>query len=368
LAGGVAHDFNNILAATLMHLGLLQETPELTNEMKESLREVEKETVRAANLTRQLLLFSRRQVARIQPLDMNVMIHDLLKMLRRLLGGNIEVSFQGPPDTIWVSADSGMMEQVVMNLCINARDAMSDGGRLRLATTMVETQSQLAKLNPDARPGSFVCLSVADTGCGMDETVLQKIFEPFFTTKGVGKGTGLGLATVYGIVKQHEGWVEVESKVGQGSSFRIYLPAGAKPLSAPASPSAAEEKTGGSETILLVEDETALRRLVAVWLRKLGYTILEAGTASEALKVWEQNQQRIALLMTDMVMPGSMTGMELAVQLKKERDSLKVIISSGYSADLTRVPSAADQGITFLPKPYKVVALEKIVRLCLDKS
>jgi DNA-binding NtrC family response regulator len=160
----------------------------------------------------------------------------------------------------------------------------------------------------------------------------------------------------------------VESKVGQGSSFRIYLPAGAKPLSAPASPSAAEEKTGGSETILLVEDETALRRLVAVWLRKLGYTILEAGTASEALKVWEQNQQRIALLMTDMVMPGSMTGMELAVQLKKERDSLKVIISSGYSADLTRVPSAADQGITFLPKPYKVVALEKIVRLCLDKS
>jgi two-component system NtrC family sensor kinase len=368
LAGGVAHDFNNILAATLMHLGLLQETPELTREMKESLREVEKETVRAANLTRQLLLFSRKHVARIQSLDMNVMIHDLLKMLRRLLGENIEVSFQGPSDTIWVSADSGMMEQVVMNLCINARDAMPNGGGLRIATTMVETQTQAAKLNPEARPGSFVCLSVTDTGCGMDETVLKRIFEPFFTTKEVGKGTGLGLATVYGIVKQHEGWVEVESKVGQGSSFRVYLPAGATPLNEPPTPSGAEEKTGGSETILLVEDEAALRRLVAVRLRKLGYLILEAGNGLEALKVWEEHHQRIALLFTDTLLPGNLTGLDLAMRFRREKSSLKVISSSGYSADLTRSALVADQEITFLPKPYRVAALAKIVRRCLDKT
>ena len=229
LAGGVAHDFNNLLASTLMRLGLLQEDPDLSSDQKEALVEVERDAVRAANLTRQLLLFSRRQMARIQPMDVNVMIHDLLKMLRRLLGENIDVTFEGPSDVMWVCADAGMMEQVVMNLCINARDAMPGGGRLAIATTLLELPSHAAQLNPEARPGTFVCLSVADTGCGMDDTVLKRIFEPFFTTKDVGKGTGLGLASVYGIVKQHEGWIEVKSAVGQGSLFSVYLPAAARP-------------------------------------------------------------------------------------------------------------------------------------------
>jgi PAS domain S-box-containing protein len=368
LASGVAHDFNNILAATLMHLGLLQDLPELTADMKESLREVEKETVRAANLTRQLLVFSRRQVAKIEPLDLNERIVDLLKMLRRILGENVVVVFENSSEGARVNADAGMMEQVVMNLCINARDAMPQGGRLTLATTKVEIPIQPPNPNPDARSGRFVCLSVTDTGCGMDEQVLRRIFEPFFTTKEVGKGTGLGLATVYGIVKQHDGWVEVKSIVGQGSSFRVYLPAGSAPRNAPAIPSGADEIAGGSETILLVEDEAVLRRLVAVWLRKLGYVVLEAGSGLEALEAWEQHHQRIALLFTDTLLPGNMTGLDLAARFRKEKASLKVISSSGYSADLAASPLAAGQEITFLPKPYMVAALAKIVRRCLDST
>ena len=278
LAGGVAHDFNNILTATLMHLGLLQDSPQLTLGIKETLKEVECETMRAVGLTRQLLLFSRRQVARFQPLDLNLLIQQLLKMLRRLLGENIEVDFQGSPAAVWVKADAGMIEQVVMNLCINGRDAMPKGGRLTLRTKAVELTRESAGLNPNARAGRFVCVSVADNGCGMDELVLKRIFEPFFTTKEAGKGTGLGLATVYGIVKQHEGWVEVESELGQGSLFRVYLPE--EPAPQPLSPDSPRPGAiqGGSETILLVEDELPVRRTIALALRLLGYAILEAAS------------------------------------------------------------------------------------------
>ena len=225
LAGGVAHDFNNILTATLMHLGLMLQTPGLNPATKESLKEVEKETQRASDLTRQLLLFGQRQAAQIQSFDLNELVQGLLKMLRLLLGENIEVEFLGHPGAIGLSADAGMMEQVVMNLCINARDAMAKGGRMTLATSLIDIEVKPRNSHADARPGRFVCLSVTDTGCGIDETVLGRIFEPFFTTKEVGKGTGLGLATVYGIVKKHQGWVEVESRLGQGSSFRVYFPA-----------------------------------------------------------------------------------------------------------------------------------------------
>ena len=366
LAGGVAHDFNNILSGTLMHLGLLQQNPHLTGGTKESLRELERETIRAANLTRQLLLFSRRQAANPILLDMNEVVNDLLKMLRRLLGENIDVVFAGSLEPVWVSADAGMMEQVVMNLCINARDAMPKGGRLKIATATVDLDPQSTQPYADARPGNFVCLTVSDTGCGMDASVLGRIFEPFFTTKEVGKGTGLGLATVYGIVKQHEGWVEVDSTVGEGSSFRVYLPAGSKPAGQIESPGGAEEMTGGSETILLVEDELPLRRTAALCLRKLGYAVLEAGDGVEALKVWEQHRERIALLLTDMVMPEKLTGLDLAELLTKEKGSLKVIVSSGYSADLAEPHRTAGSDVAFLPKPYKTAALAKAVRRSLD--
>jgi len=367
LAGGIAHDFNNILCATLMHLGLLQQNPELTVGIKESLEEVGTEILRAAKLTRQLLLFSRRQAARIEPWDLNMLINDLLNMLRRLLGENIEVTFQAGAGSHWVSADAGMIQQVVMNLCINARDAMPNGGRLSLATSEVEIGAPSEESHPDARPGHFVCLSVTDIGCGMDEAVLRKIFEPFFTTKEVGKGTGLGLAIVYGIVKQHQGWIEVESKPGHGSSFRVYLPA-TNPLSSLGINSHEENIRGGSETILLVEDELFLRQLTASCLRKLGYTVLEAGNGAEALAVWQEHHQRIALLLTDMKMPGQMTGLDLALRFKNEKGSLKVISASGYSAELEDSPLTAGQEITFLPKPFTPAALAKIVRLCLDKT
>jgi CheY-like chemotaxis protein len=296
-----------------------------------------------------------------------MLINDLLNMLRRLLGENIEVTFQAGAGSHWVSADAGMIQQVVMNLCINARDAMPNGGRLSLATSEVEIGAPSEESHPDARPGHFVCLSVTDIGCGMDEAVLRKIFEPFFTTKEVGKGTGLGLAIVYGIVKQHQGWIEVESKPGHGSSFRVYLPATSL-FSAFGTPGDEEQVRGGSETILLVEDEVFLRQLTALWLRKLGYVVLEAGNGAEALKVWEENHPRIQLLFTDMKMPGQMTGLDLAVRLKNEKGSLKVISSSGYSADLGDSPLAAGQDITYLPKPYTPPELAKTVRHCLDEA
>jgi len=256
-----------------------------------------------------------------------------------------------------------MLEQVVMNLCINSRDAMPNGGALALGTTLVKLEDASVRLHPDARPGSFVCLSVTDGGCGMDDTVMEKIFDPFFTTKEAGKGTGLGLATVYGIVKQHQGWIEVESAVGQGSSFRVYLPA-TSPLGAFGIPGDDEEIKGGSETILLVEDELFLRRLTALCLRKLGYAVLEADNGVEALKVWEEHRQKIALLFTDMVMPGNMTGLDLAMRLRKEKETLKIISSSGYNTDMEGPPLT---GITYLPKPYAPAVLARVVRCCLDK-
>jgi PAS domain S-box-containing protein len=367
LAGGIAHDFNNTLLTILMSLGRLRETPRLSLETKECLKEIERATARATNLTRQLLLFSRQQAARIESLDLNLLISDLLTMLRRLLGENIEIVFQGSSDPVWVSADAGMMEQVVMNLCINARDAMSMGGRLTIAVTRVDIPNQPEKPNPDARLGGFVCLSVSDSGCGMDENTLQRVFEPFFTTKELGKGTGLGLATVYGIVKQHRGWVDVESIVGYGSSFRVYLPQ-TNLIAASVIPKQDEEVRGGSETILLVEDDLSVRRLVAARLRELGYTVLEAGDGLEALKIWDQHSQEIELLFTDMMMPGKLTGLDLILRFREEKGSLKVISSSGYSAKLAESALTVGVEIVYLPKPYEPSALAICVRRCLDKT
>jgi nitrogen-specific signal transduction histidine kinase/ActR/RegA family two-component response regulator len=366
LAGGVAHDFNNILMAILMGLGMLREKPELSPDTRESLKEIERETARGANLTRQLLLFSRQEAARVEPLEINELITDLLTMLRRLLRENIEVSFHDSAEALWVNADAGMMGQVVMNLCLNARDAMPQGGRLTIATSMAELRAGEEKACRDFQPLRFVCLSISDTGCGMDQTVLRKIFEPFFTTKEVGRGTGLGLATAFGIVQQHHGWIEVDSVVGCGSSFQVFLPE-AKRVGAPASSSLDEKVEGGSETILLVEDEVSVRRLVAAWLRKLGYAVLEAGNGAEALKLWEQRRQEIKLLFTDMMMPGNLTGLELALQLKKAQPSLKIISSSGYGANAMNPPLNDSEDIVYLPKPYAPDALAVTVRRCLNK-
>jgi len=233
LAGGLAHDFNDIFGATLMHLGILLQTSALTMGMRESLREIERETLRAANLTRQLLLSSQRQLVKVRKLNLNELLNKQLKTLRKLLSENIEFSFSSSAENAWVSANVGMLEQVVVNLCINARDAMPNGGSLTLGLTLVELDHESAGQHSDARPGSFVVLSVTDTGCGMDKHILERLFEPFFTTKAVGGGAGLGLATVYGIVEQHQGWIQVASEVGRGSSFSVYLPAETAPMALP---------------------------------------------------------------------------------------------------------------------------------------
>jgi CheY-like chemotaxis protein len=290
-------------------------------------------------------------------------------MLRRVLGENIELTLDESTGDSWVKADAGMMEQVVMNLCINARDAMAEGGRLTIGASVVELDEAAANANPKARPGRFVNLSVRDTGCGMNQIVLGRIFEPFYTTKEAGKGTGLGLATVYGIVKQHEGWIDVESTVGVGSTFRVFLPASEKPSASGSVSKETDYKRGGSETILLVEDEASLRQLAVLWLRQLGYTVMEAGTGLEAVALWEQHQAGIKLLLTDMVLPAGITGLDLAEKFKKHRPALQVIISSGYQPELTtRSGGIGPADLEYLPKPYDAKSLTKIVRLCLDRA
>jgi PAS domain S-box-containing protein len=366
LAGGVAHDFNNILTAVLMHLGFLKENPTLDREAHEILAELEKGAQRAADLTRQLLLFGRRSAMQVKVLDLNDVLTDLQKMLRRLLGEHIIFEVAGETDLPQTQADRGMIEQVVVNLCVNARDAMPEGGCLSVRTTLAELDAAAVVARPGARPGRFVCLAVADTGCGMDAATLQRIYEPFFTTKEVGKGTGLGLATVHGIVQQHRGWIEVESAVGQGTTFRVFLPAFVPAPADPRAPSPRPELPGGHETILLVEDEPAVRSVVARFLRQWGYQVIEAGNGPEALRLWQQHRARIDLLYTDAVMPGGVTGMQLAAQLRAEKPELKLILSSGYSAELDREKNTAIRGVTFVPKPCAPADLATVVRACLD--
>jgi signal transduction histidine kinase/CheY-like chemotaxis protein len=366
LAGSVAHDFNNVLMSIIMGLGLLRAKPGLSSEINDYIREIESEAALGATLARQLLNFGRRNAPRWESLDVNQLLDNLLLMLHRLLGENIEISFQRSSEHLWVNADPGSIEQVVLNLCLNARDAMPEGGRLTLSATLTEMDPQSS--GEDVRSvKQFVCLSVCDTGCGMDETVLGRLFEPFFTTKEIGKGTGLGLATACGIVRSHRGWIEVDSVVGRGSSFQIFLPLAAPPLNRASSPPA-ENVSGGGETILLVEDNRSVRRSVAAWLRNLGYVVLEAGNGAEALEVWERRDAEIQLLFTDMMMPGEMTGLDLAVRLKRAQPSLKIISSSGYGTihiDSALLP--ADE-IVCLPKPYETDALASTVRGCLDRK
>ncbi len=366
LAGGIAHDFNNILAAMLMQLGLLRSSPSLDLETRESLKELEQEAKRAAALTRQLLLYSRREVMQSKVLNLNDLLDNLMKMLRRLLGEHISLGFQGAAVIPWIAADPGMIEQVAVNLCVNARDAMPKGGTLDLLTRVVEVDEHHLTANPDARVGRFVLLLVSDSGCGMDESILRRIFEPFFTTKEVGKGTGLGLATVYGIVKQHQGWIEVDSVVGRGTTFRVYLPL--------APGVSAEEKgerasiLGGDETILLVEDEAAVRRSVALFLRSVGYTVLEAVDGVEALRVWEKHRAQIALVYTDMVMPGGLSGLDLASRLRQEKPGLRVVVSSGYSTDLVGHSALVGRRLHYVPKPCEPQELARILREALDSE
>jgi signal transduction histidine kinase/ActR/RegA family two-component response regulator len=368
LAAGVAHDFNNLLTVIEGHSGMILAKPNPPPEILESALAIYAAAERAAGLTRQLLMFSRKNVMQPKLLDVREVVSNLTKMLKRILGEPVALEFHPPPKIPLVHADTGMVEQVIMNLVVNARDAMPKGGTLTISVNAVEITEAYVQTHSDARVGAFVCLSVTDTGCGMDAATMTHIFEPFFTTKEVGKGTGLGLATVYGIVKQHEGWVEVSSEVGKGSTFNVFLPAGTEPvLAAPAEAGPTAEVRGGRETILVVEDEPILRDMAHVILQDCGYNVLDAGSGVEALEIWDRHPDTIDLVVTDMVMPGGMSGRDLATKLVARRPKAKIIFTSGYNVEETKTDFFRKGGAVFLQKPYTRQALTKAVRECLDK-
>jgi CheY-like chemotaxis protein len=317
-----------------------------------------------------LLAFSRKQVLQPHLLNLSVLVQRTRKMLGRLIGEKFEILFACPNELPSVLADEGGMEQVLINLALNARDAMPDGGSIEISTREVALNESAATVNPDAHPGRFVCLSVTDHGCGMNPQILIRIFDPFFTTKDVGKGTGLGLSTIHGIIKQHEGWVEVDSEVGRGSIFKIFIPVC---TAGPAPPQKAggekhPEKPGNGETILVVEDEPTVRELACTSLQDCGYQVLQAANGPQAMEIWESNAARISLLLTDMVMPAGMSGGELARVLQSRNPRLKVIFTSGYSPETLKKDSLFVTGINFLPKPYDLQMLFKAVRTCLDNG
>jgi CheY-like chemotaxis protein len=341
-----------------------------TAEAKEGLKQLVEASERAANLTRQLLTFSHKQVTQPQPLVLNEVIAKRTKMLNRVISENIDLQCHYAALLPYIQADPDMMEQVILNLVVNARDAMPKGGQLRVVTEPVTLDATQARVNPEARAGDFVCLSVSDTGTGIAPEVLPRIFEPFFTTKEVAKGAGLGLATVYGIVQQHQGWLEVSSQVGRGSTFKVFLPAIPTPAGRAAAAVAGADIRGGDETILLVEDEPAVRLTTRRMLERKGYRIREAASGREALAVWQSHAGEISLLLTDIIMPGEITGRDLAERLWGHRPGLKVIFMSGYSADVLGANNdfIGRTRSHFLQKPFSLRAMLETVRRCLDEK
>ncbi len=368
LAGGVAHDFNNLLTVILGFTQLQLMRDDLDPDARGNLQHILQAAEGASGLTRQLLAFSRKQVMQPRELDLNEVVNRQAHMLRRIIGEDISLSISASPRLPAIQADPGMVEQVVMNLAINARDAMPGGGQLRMtAGTVTLKDSDLAS-HPRGRPGAFVCLEVTDTGCGMPAEVLNQLFEPFFTTKEAGKGTGLGLATVYGIVEQHGGWVEVESRVDLGSTFRVFFPPLAGDRRDDGDQPAARNAGGGSETLLLAEDEAMVRSIARDYLTHLGYRVLEAESGPAALVLWAAHETEIDLLITDIVMPGGMSGPELAARLKRDRPGLGVIFSSGYSSEAKLDGLELREGENFLRKPFLLRGLAETVRRALDQK
>ena len=370
LAGGIAHDFNNILAALMLQIGLARTVPGVPTEVVETLAELDKGARRAAALTRQLLVFGRREVMRFQPLRLADLLENLTRMLRRLVGEHIAFELQTSGHDLWIDADSGMIEQVVVNLCVNARDAMPRGGSLRIRIAPLELDATGARRHVEARPGRFAALTVADSGVGMDAATLGRIFEPFFTTKEVGKGTGLGLATVASIVKQHRGWIEVESRPGQGSTFQVLFPL--CPVPGPANRPAdgaqgQPHRHGSHETILLVEDQPEVRQVMGMVLRGHGYRVLEAADGVEGLRCWQENQTAIRALVTDMIMPGGVSGLDLAGQIRAQRPGLPVLIFSGYTPDFIGRNDATST-YAYLAKPCETDVLLRTLRQALDTA
>ena len=367
LAGGVAHDFNNILTVIHGHASLLGANGNLAGVAARSAEQIVQAAERATALTRQLVAFSRRQVMQPRRLDMNQVVSNMTKMLTRLVGEHIALQVNYFPRPALVEADASMMDQVLLNLAVNSRDAMPKGG-----TIVTKISVREGRIGPpiepgEAREGRFVCLTWSDDGCGIPPEHLSHVFEPFFTTKEAGKGTGLGLATVHAIVKQHQGWIELESQVDKGTTFNVFLPCTSR-MPDPVTPSTPQDTAvrGGTETILVVEDDAPVRELTCNLLAGQGYNVVQAQCGTEALEVWEQCRGQIDLLLTDLVMPYQLNGRELAEKLWAQRPGLKVLFTSGYSADVVGKDFVLRPGINFLEKPYHPHKLASAVRECLD--
>ena len=356
LSGGIAHDFNNLLGVIIGYSEILEQRLPPDDPLLKECLQIKKAGQSAASLTRQLLAFSRQQVLDPKVLDLNGIVLNVQKMLRRLIGEHIELKTNLDPALGCVKADQSQIEQVILNLAVNARDAMPQGGKLLIETAKVELDEDYARRHPPQEPGAYVLLSVADTGIGMDAETQARIFEPFFTTKEIGKGTGLGLSTVYGVVRQSGGHIWVYSELGLGTTFKIYLPCAGQPARVQQPPAAPAESLRGSETILLVEDEEALRGLARSLLEDSGYTVLEAELPEAAIETALQHSGKIHVLLTDLVMPG-MTGKDLAAKLAPTRPEMKVVFMSGYTS-FTHA-GLADSEIALLTKPF---TREKLLR------
>lgn len=359
LAAGVAHDFNNILTIVKGHACLLAEDEGLDSVKRESLEHITRASDRAAELTRQLLAFSRKQVMTLSRIDLNQELDAIASMLKSLLVEGIELRCEFCDGPAPIFADTGMIGQIVANLAMNARDAMPRGGALTLETRLQPADDSAGAVGANG----FVRLRISDTGEGIDPVSLPRIFEPFFSTKEVGKGTGLGLATVYGLVSQHKGRISVDSKLGEGTTFTVHFPLEPGPTDeAVKSPEKAVDVARNSDVVLVVEDEPALRDLVATVLKRYGYSVLVASDGQEALDLWRRESDAVRLLLTDVVMPGGISGFELAEELLGMAPGLPVIYTSGYSVGINNNGIQLTEGYDFLPKPYRPDMLAEIVR------
>ena len=367
LAGGVAHDFNNMLTLILGYSQIVLNALGKDNPLSQDVLEIKKAGERSAALTRQLLAFSRRQVLQPKVLDLNGVVTNFESMLRRVIGEDVTLRTVLSPGLGCVKVDAGQMEQVVMNLVVNARDAMPDGGTLTIETANVELDDAFVLRHKPMAPGRYVMLAVSDTGCGMDYATQAHMFDPFFTTKELGKGTGLGLSTVYGIIKQSEGYIWVDSEPGQGATFKMYLPHAEEVAETVAPDTTYIPRPRGVETILLVEDEKGVRAMIRRILKQEGYTVLEASNSQEAFLHVDQHKDAIQLMITDVVMPG-MGGGELAERMKSSRSDMKVLFVSGYTGDAIARHGVLAKGMNFLEKPFTAEGLTSKVRGVLDTN
>ena len=367
LAGGIAHDFNNLLTVIKGYSQLSSIELKEGDPLRGNIDEIQNAADRAASLTRQLLAFSRRQVMEMKVLDLNTLLRDLDKMLGRVIGEDIEMVIQLAEDLGRVRADVGQIEQVIMNLAVNGRDAMPNGGKLTIETTNVELDEFYVRSHVDVKPGHYVMFSVSDTGVGMSPEVRERIFEPFFTTKDKGKGTGLGLSTTYGIVKQSEGHIWVYSVQGKGTTFKIYLPRVNEPLEDIREEVLKEDLPHGNETILIVEDEEEVRKLSGKILERQGYRILETSNGDDALLACERHKSPIHLMLADVIMPG-MSGSELAKLLKPLYPEIKILYMSGYTDDAIVRHGVLQKGVNYIQKPFTMERLARKVREVLNKD